>query len=333
MRGVSDHGTTRVAMLPLLLTLLSRSGHAAMLGSEGGSATSSIVIQHAERAPPDLRASLAPPKDSSALEEVEDVGLDELGLQPHVPLAVSPLWDKVHRSFKHHWSAAVTHSAYFGALVARGGLHAWRGRSVLAGLLIKFRLTAFTSEVGESVRPLVDLWKVRAAYAVSWTYVFLDVLLRTADELTLHGQTWRVLRTFIFFSIFHTVATMLIPAFLIHAAVHHSGRAITSFTTDSPQLALLWWVPTAVGLALIPLMPLFDEPIEHLLKWVFSKLWPVRRRRVASDYQALSQRELQKPNEGSSQRAPGQTTRPTPQSHEEPELQRATGKGEPSYSP
>ena len=102
----------------------------------------------------------------------------------------------------------------------------WAGRGVLAQLLLRFRLAAFTSEVGESFRPLVALWKVRAAYAISWSYVSIDVILRTCDELALRGRTWRVLRTLVFFSAFHTIATMLLPAFLIHAAVHHSARAL-----------------------------------------------------------------------------------------------------------
>ena len=47
--------------------------------------------------------------------------------------------------------------------------------------------------------------------------VSLDVALRTGDEIAIRGRTWRVLRTLLFFSVFHSVATMLLPAVLIHA--------------------------------------------------------------------------------------------------------------------
>jgi len=181
------------------------------------------------------------------------------------------------RCFEHHWTVVTLHSQFVAAVFARGGRHIWAGRGTLADLLIRYRLTAFTSEFGESLRPLMHVWKVRATYAVSWTYVLLDVLLRTGDEVALRGRTWRVLRTLLFFSIFHTVATMLIPAFVIHSAVHSAQHALEVLTPRVPWLegSHLWWVPTAIGLVLIPLMPLLDAPVEGLLEAGFHRLWRI----------------------------------------------------------
>jgi hypothetical protein len=38
-------------------------------------------------------------------------------------------------------------------------------------------------------------WKVTLCYVISRTYVTLDILLHTANELWVRGLTWRVLRT------------------------------------------------------------------------------------------------------------------------------------------
>ena len=61
--------------------------------------------------------------------------------------------------------------------------------------LRQVHFTAFTSEVGESMRPLMAPWKVTLCYVISRTYVTLDILLHTANELWVRGLTWRVLRT------------------------------------------------------------------------------------------------------------------------------------------
>ena len=37
------------------------------------------------------------------------------------------------------------------------------------------------------------------------------------------------------------------------------------------------WGPSAVGLGLIPLMPLLDPPAEHVLEAVFDQVWPAWR--------------------------------------------------------
>ena len=238
--------------------------------------------------------------------EAPSIMLEKGSAPAHVQLETTlqkrcgqPLLDELIRAWDHHWSKIETHSAYFTAVATRAGQHIWSGRTVLAALLVRFRLTAFTSEVGESFRPLVASWQVSATYAVSWAYVSIDIILRTLDEYALRGRTWRVMRTLLFFSIFHTVATMLIPAIIIHEAVHRADQllhaaarrvaATASAHATQGALSRLWWAPSLVGLSLIPLMPLFDEPIEHLLEDVFARVWKKRHRScVKSDAVDLS---------------------------------------------
>ena len=133
--------------------------------------------------------------------------------------------------------------------------------------LRQVHFTAFTSEVGESMRPLMAPWKVTLCYVISRTYVALDILLHTANELWVRGLTWRVLRALIFISTFHALATMMVPAYLVHAAVHltqhtlqlstaaetNSGVPITPTQANIPPNAIrqadsrLLWIPNIVS--------------------------------------------------------------------------------------
>lgn len=255
---------------------------------------------------------------------------------------------EIQKAWAHHWGAAMEHSAYVGAVARRSGLRIWAGRGLLAALLVRFRLTAFTSEVGESLRPLVPPWQVTAAYAVSWAYVSLDVLLRACDEYAFRGPTWRVVRTLLFFGLFHTVATMLLPALIIHEAVHRSEVALKHLsrraaTAEWPRLAALlprlWIAPTLIGLLLIPLCPLLDAPLEKLVELLFKQLWPLPKKKrklaVLTDYEAATADDVPVVNrDGALSDAPHPPpqVRP-PERHEEPELVRAAGRGEPAYAP
>ena len=151
-------------------------------------------------------------------------------------------------------------------------------RGPIGVLLARLRLTAFTSEVGESLRPVIPGWQVACAYGVSWLYVFIDVAVRGAEQwASAPGDPARLTRLVAYSSIFHTVATMLIPAVLIHAAVHGVQHLVRRYAVRRGLLALFaTWLPTFVGIALIPAMLLFDHPVEMLLDKLFEALWPVR---------------------------------------------------------
>lgn len=266
---------------------------------------------------------------------------------------------RVRKSWKQHWGTIAQHSAYFTAVATRGGQHIWAGRTVVAALLVRFRLMAFTSEVGESLRPLIEPWLVTATYAVSWAYVSIDVALRACDEYALRGRTRRVLRTLLFFAVFHSIATMLLPAVLIHAAVHrselflqHACRrwasrvAAGAGAAADTLLSRLRLLPTIIGLSLIPLMPLFDAPIEHLMERLFAMAWRLprtsewhervlghRSSATLTDYEVATCR-LDATTDTPfvpRQPPPHPPPLPPPTRREQPELQRASGHGDPAY--
>ena len=87
-------------------------------------------------------------------------------------------------------------------------------------------------------------------------------------------------------SIFHTVATMLIPAVAIHEAVH-LAMVLLKRAAASPSVQL--WVPTMVGLSLIPALPIVDEPLHHALKRLFDRLWPEAQAATARGHSARQQ--------------------------------------------
>ena len=124
------------------------------------------------------------------------------------------------------------------------------------------RYAAYTSEVGESFRPIAHPILVRSAYAVSWAYIIGDVAhegykayLRQAhlseasakasnsnsnssssstppSSLVLQQQQYRqspledyrVVMTQR--ALFQSIASMALPAFTVHSIVRYSGRAL-----------------------------------------------------------------------------------------------------------
>ena len=86
-----------------------------------------------------------------------------------------------------------------------------------------------------------------------------------------------MVRTLLFFAIFHSIATMLAPAVLIHTAVHFSQHVLSGMPPDGRLYGTRGWLPTAIGMALIPLMPLLDHPFEAALEAGFHNVWPPRK--------------------------------------------------------
>ena len=127
----------------------------------------------------------------------------------------------------------------------RYAAYAARVRTIL---LSAQRYVAYTSDIGESFRPVAHPYLVRGAYCVSWAYLAGDVLfegykarLRAGDtRQQLAGQprdagagagaavpplhdykTVMAQR-----ALFQSVASMGLPAFTIHSIVRYSGRAM-----------------------------------------------------------------------------------------------------------
>ncbi|KAK4098306.1 hypothetical protein N658DRAFT_432312 [Parathielavia hyrcaniae] len=184
----------------------------------------------------------------------------------------------------------------------RYAAYASRFRTIL---LSAHRYVAYTSDIGESFRPVAHPWLVRGAYGVSWVYILGDVgyegykaywhnqrILNPQVELTTRQQ--QILgvdmsatpgspapaspgvvppledyRTVMLQrGIFQSVASMGLPAFTIHSVVRYSGRALK----DVKNARLRTWGPIGLGLSVVPFLPaIFDKPVENAVEWVFHK--------------------------------------------------------------
>ncbi|KAK3938243.1 mitochondrial 18 KDa protein-domain-containing protein [Diplogelasinospora grovesii] len=181
----------------------------------------------------------------------------------------------------------------------RYAAYAARFRTIL---LSAHRYVAYTSDIGESFRPVAHPWLVRGAYGVSWAYILGDVsyegykaywhnqrILNPQLELTPHqakliGVTDEARATaakpgvvppledyrtvMLQRAIFQSLASMGLPAFTIHSVVRYSGRAMKNVKNQRIRT----WGPIGLGLAVVPFLPrLFDEPVENAVEWVFHK--------------------------------------------------------------
>mmetsp|Transcript_62304 Transcript_62304/g.148753 ORF Transcript_62304/g.148753 Transcript_62304/m.148753 type:complete len:261 (-) Transcript_62304:132-914(-) len=145
-------------------------------------------------------------------------------------------------------------------------------RRAVQAFLTKGRLVAYTSDVGESVRPVVPPFVVRLCYGLTWGYVGVDVAYHTFEEQQKGSAMELVARTAVHATTFQVIASVAIPAFIIHQAVH----AVQVALKNTPPGLVTRWVPSLCGLALIPLLPYVDEPVEHVIDMGFEKAWPVK---------------------------------------------------------
>lgn len=159
------------------------------------------------------------------------------------------------------------------------------------------RYVAYTSDIGESFRPVAHPNLVRAAYGVSWAYILGDVSYEGykaylqnqkvlfpdektepwRDGMSKHGPEFgSVARTvppledyrtvMVQRGIFQSLASMGLPALTIHSVVKYSGKALK----DVKNQRLRTWGPIGLGLGVVPFLPsLFDEPVENAVEWAF----------------------------------------------------------------
>lgn len=137
------------------------------------------------------------------------------------------------------------------------------------------RYVAYTSDIGESFRPVAHPWLVRGAYGVSWAYVLGDVAnegWRTykrnqkrlhpdgdeyrdasktslaAQELTrppVHIPAIEDYRSVMAQrAVFQSLASMGLPAFTIHSIVKYSGKALK----NAKNATIRTWGPIGVSI-------------------------------------------------------------------------------------
>jgi mitochondrial fission process protein 1 len=175
-------------------------------------------------------------------------------------------------------------------------------------LLSAQRYVAYTSDIGESFRPVASPNLVRAAYGISWAYLVGDVahegykaycsnqrilhpelpreatqkhyndaktdLTSTAVSSELVPARGTVTRLEDYRTVmaqralFQGIASMGLPAFTIHSIVRYSSKAMKGVK----NVRIRTWGPIGLGLAAVPALPfLFDEPVEKGVEWVFHK--------------------------------------------------------------
>ena len=133
----------------------------------------------------------------------------------------------------------------------------------------KARYLAFSSDVGEAVRPAVPVWLVNATYAIAFAYVSFDIA-NVGYKESKKGEEGNVPRAVAFQTIFQGLASIGLPYVIIHTAVHQSQKFCLK---RAPRFAVI--IPSMIGLAIIPLLPsVCDEPVEHLLEEAFDYAWP-----------------------------------------------------------
>jgi len=179
---------------------------------------------------------------------------------------------------------------------------------IRTALLSAQRYVAYTSDIGESFRPVAHPKLVRTAYGISWAYIIGDVAHEgykayCSNQRTLHPELPREAaqeryndaktdiktieaiegislapgkvtplndyRTVMAQrAIFQSLASMGLPAFTIHSIVRYSGRALKNVKNTRIRT----FGPIGLGLAAVPALPfIFDKPVEEAVEWVFHK--------------------------------------------------------------
>lgn len=136
------------------------------------------------------------------------------------------------------------------------------------------RYLAFTSDVGEAFRPIVNARIVSISYLISFGYCFADV---GYEAYKLHKRNYKteahepmtMTQCVIERSAFQLVASIVVPAIIIHTTVDVTKQVLKKVGKFQK------WGPTVVGLCVVPLLPLYlDHPIEHAIEWVFHNYGP-----------------------------------------------------------
>jgi fission process protein 1 len=157
-----------------------------------------------------------------------------------------------------------------------------------------FRYFAFSSDVGEAIRPVTSPLTVQITYAMTLIYCICDIvyegyvhirkpkalsqsnLVENSTDLISDSQSHasgniRSLGNVLLEkSIFHLFASVLLPGIIIHNVVQYSHDWILLKYPTKPE----WyrWVPSLLGLGIIPLLPdCLDSPIEFVLKYLFHR--------------------------------------------------------------
>ena len=109
---------------------------------------------------------------------------------------------------------------------------------------------------------------MRATYGIAYAYVLADVGFAVYGEHNRSAEKedyeQRVARAGVETLTFQLLASIAVPSLIIHTAVHQA-QEVAKKAAKPTKLAR--YGPTALGLAIIPVLPFtIDHPIEHLIE-------------------------------------------------------------------
>jgi fission process protein 1 len=136
------------------------------------------------------------------------------------------------------------------------------------------RYLAFSSDVGEAFRPVVAPSVVRFSYLLTWGYVFSDIGYSSLNAYKLHPENSAFLKDRAArATTFQLLGSVALPFLIIHTSVKQSSKIFDKMFANVRMVRA--WGPSAVGLAIIPLLPRFvDHPIEEAVDVAFKRFNP-----------------------------------------------------------
>jgi len=158
----------------------------------------------------------------------------------------------------------------YSAALARLKVILLRAKSVAADSL---RYVAYSSDIGESMRPILRPEVVNLTYGVAIAYVLADAGIEVRRKHHLGFDSDVLVGTAAHRLVFHAAVSLALPAVIIHTAVHRS-HAFLERPVFETMPRLHRYGPTLVGLGIIPFLPILDHPAELLLDATFDKVWP-----------------------------------------------------------
>ena len=150
-----------------------------------------------------------------------------------------------------------------------------RATRLLAPFQQQVRYLAFTSDFGEAARPVVRPKIVTASYAITWLYVVGDVAAEGFNQWRRTPEDKnKVIDKVTKVAAFQLIASIALPFLVIHQTVKGSTVLLKRFAPAN-LTSLHKWGPSAVGLGVIPFLPVtVDHPTEHAVDYVFKKFDP-----------------------------------------------------------
>lgn len=135
----------------------------------------------------------------------------------------------------------------------------------IAKTIAKVRPLAYTSEIGESFRPIIPRNIVNGAYGVSILYVAADIYHNSHDQFILTNDKKKTAIVAGDLTLWHSFASMIFPAVTIHTIVRLTGKGLTLNLFSKLNPKVRQWTPTLIGLSSIPFI---IHPLDHITDYL-----------------------------------------------------------------